>query len=301
MIDEARRQAVRQTLRAGQAEDDGRPSSSHQVRNDQDNEEQKRHRNDPQKRTNKHAPTEVSSRRPVSRKRSVVESASSTSKDLRDPRFSNLSGPSVNAGLFSTSYSFLPSMQSEELVTLKKNLSRLRKLEAHQAGPKARSEQALQIREEREEVERALKRAEAKDAERKRREREREVMSKFKKENDERVAKGGTRFYLKEKDKKELMLKDKFERLAGANKGKARAGGNAEVESSIPSTEPSNSRALRKALDKRRKKNAAKERKNMPFLVDERRGAAGGSAPLPARKRMGSSNDGSSSQKRRRA
>lgn len=279
-VREAKGDAVRQALRAPSDQTGRRKSGPSSER---DGDSRRTDRQDPQKRTNKHAPTEVSSSsRPVSRKRIVVEP---TQREYRDPRFSNLSGPQVNAGLFSANYAFLPSIQSEELTTLKRTHSRLRKLEAHQAGPKARSEQALQIRAEREQVEQALKRAEAQDAERKRREREKEVMSRFKKENDERVAKGGARFYLKDKDKRNLMLKDKFERLAGGRASTSRA---ELTSSSGPSTssrptEPSNSRALRKVLDKRRKKNAAKERKNMPFLIDERGGASG--SAIPARKR----------------
>lgn len=246
----------------------------------------------PTPRTNKHAPQEISTRRPVSRKRSVVETHS---REVRDPRFTNLSGPQVNSGLFQRSYGFVKDLQSSELSTLKTTLSKLRKMEANHAGPKATSATAVKIREEREAVERALKREEAKAAERNRRDREKAVMAKFKHENDERVKQGGKRYYLKDSDKKKLLLEDKFAQLARGRNGKQE--GSADC---TPAT--SSSKALRKAVDKRRRKNAAKERKSMPFLDAGRSdGGDGGSrAPIPQRKKRAQADGGSDAAKRRR-
>lgn len=248
------------------------------------------------KRQNKHAPTEMSTRRPVSRKRSVIESQS---REVRDPRFSNLSGPEVNSGLFQRSYGFVSDMQSSELSTLKATLSKLRKLEANHAGPKATSERAMNIRAEREQVERTLKREEAKAAERSRRQREREVLGKFKAENEERVKQGGKRFYLKESDKRKMMLEDKFARLAKGKQRGGAAGDSTEQQGALPAS--SSSKALRKAIDKRRRKNAAKERKSMPFLEAGRRGGGGeGSWPIPQRRRSGGDGGGDGNKRQRR-
>ncbi|CAO1620851.1 unnamed protein product [Parajaminaea phylloscopi] len=246
-------------------------------------------RKEMQHRSNKHAPTEVSSRKPVSRKRSVIDAVegSSGSQQRRDPRFSNLSGHAVNEGMFAKSYSFLAETQTKELSELRQTHSKLRKMEANHAGPKAKSQSALDIRQERERVERALKREEAKDAERKKRSREKEVLRNFRLENDERVKNGGKRFYLKDSAKKELFLQDKFSKLAnGGRKAPAPGGEGGQTPAA------SSSKALRKALDKRRKKNAAKERKHMPFLEAGRRGGGGGGGggndmpeSLPIRKR----------------
>lgn len=252
-------------------------------RKDDREKKEARARREIQSRTNKHAPQEVSSRRPVSRKRSVVQGAESSSSDAqrrRDPRFSSLSGPAVNAGMFSKSYAFVSDAQSQELSTLRQTLSKLRKLEANNAGPRAKSQAALDIQAERERVERTLKREEAKEAERKKRAREQEVLRNFKRENEERVKRGGKQFYLKDSAKRQLFLQDKFSRLAGKRAGDTNPVKDGPVEAS-------SSKALRKALDKRRKKNAAKERKSMPFLEAGRRGGEGNGPPtgVPARKR----------------
>lgn len=287
--DEDRRKQIKEQLAAQR----GRRSTGGDEDGETSGSARREHRNLAH-RTNKHAPAEMSSRRPVSRKRSVVEAAGPSSSSLRDPRFSNLSGPSVNAGLFEKNYGFVNEARSQELSTLKQTLSKLRKLEANHAGPKATSDEALKIREERAQVEQALKRQEAKEAERSRRQRESEVMRRFKHENEERVKQGGKRFYLKDSAKREMMLQDKFSRLASGKKGTAAPaeGGTAPASSS--------SKALRKALDKRRKKNAAKERKALPFLEAGRRGAGqedGGErrrdGPPPAKRKRGVRGGGS--------
>lgn len=289
---EEKRRLVKERLAAMRTASSSKGDSAGASRGDDaERERQRREYRELQKRSSKHAPTEMSSRRPVSRKRSVIETQA---KDVRDPRFSTLTGNEVDPELFRRSYSFLPDMQHQEVSTLKQALSKLRKAETHQAGPKATSESALKIREERERVERALKRAEAKEAERQRRDREREVMKTFKKDNEERVSKGGKRFYLKDSAKRELMLQDKFSRLAG----KKRDG--PEAAPVVEGT-TSSSKALRKALDKRRRKNAAKERKTMPFLEAGRRGgidggASGGGPPM--RRSAAGNNDTGGKRKR---
>ncbi|KAJ9477008.1 Ribosomal RNA-processing protein 36 [Pseudozyma hubeiensis] len=218
------------------------------------------------RRSNKNAPTEVSSKRPVSRRRNVIETASN---HVRDPRFESLSG-SVNKDLFSKSYSFLPEMFKDELGTLKKTLAKLKKQEAAQAGPKAKSEQALSIREERAKVEAALRRAEGLAGERERRARESAVKGKIKSQNKERVEKGLLPFYPKKSEVKQMLLKDKYDRLSG--------GGNEEGKRASGQEK----KQLKKALERRRKKNAQKEKRDMPAGIGF---AREGNAAVPKRKR----------------
>lgn len=230
-----------------------------------------RRNHDLAKRSNKNAPTEVSSKRPVPRRRNVIETGSS---QVRDPRFESLSG-SVNKDLFSKSYSFLPEMFKQELSTLKKTHAKLKKQEAHQAGPKAKSESALAIREERAKVEAALRRAEGLAGERERRSRESAVKGKIKAQNKERVEKGMLPFYPKQREIKQMLLKDKYDRLSGnGNEDGKRASGQEKKQ-------------LKKALERRRKKNAQKENKDMPVGISfGREAAAGGNAAaIPKRKR----------------
>lgn len=230
------------------------------------------------KRSNKNAPTEVSSKRPVSRRRNVIETASN---HVRDPRFESLSG-SVNKDLFSKSYSFLPEMFKDELGTLKKTLAKLKKQEAAQAGPRAKSEQALSIREERAKVEAALRRAEGLAGERERRARESAVKGKIKSQNKERVEKGLLPFYPKKSEVKQMLLKDKYDRLSG--------GGNQEGKRASGQEK----KQLKKALERRRKKNAQKEKRDMPAGIGF---AREGNAAVPKRKR---NMDGGEASKRSR-
>lgn len=223
-------------------------------------------------------PTEMSSRKPVSRKRRVVETAADV---RRDPRFSSLSASQPNRGLFQASYGFLRAQQSSEVTELRATLAKLKRQEANHAGARAQSDQAVRVREERANVEQALRREEARENERKRRERESEVVRNEKKKIEERVKKGGKRFFLKEADKKRLVLEDQFKRLGGAGEG-----GEGGTE------EKGAKRQLRKAMEKRRKKNAAKERKSMPLggggaSSFSRRDQDAAAAPVPKRLKMG--------------
>lgn len=259
---EQKRQEVRERLR--QLSSSAGPSTSSTANAWAARKERKQHeRRELAKRTNKNAPTEISSKRPVSRRRNVVDVPSSTS--VRDPRFESLSG-SVNKDLFSKSYSFLPELFSSELSTLKATLAKLKKAEATQAGPKAKSEAALAIREERAKVEAALRRAEGLAGERERRAREDSVKGKIKRENKERVEQGKLPFYPKKREVKQLVLKDKYDRLAGGKEGE-RVGGKERGQ-------------LKKALERRRRKNAQKEKKSLPA------GIGFGEGGVPKRKRM---------------
>ncbi|CAI2173663.1 16575_t:CDS:2 [Funneliformis geosporum] len=65
------------------------------------------------KRRNKHAPMEVTSKKPVSRFRQIVEISNSV-KHRRDPRFDSLSGK-FNEDLFEKSYSFLDEYKKSEI------------------------------------------------------------------------------------------------------------------------------------------------------------------------------------------
>ncbi len=222
------------------------------------------------KRANKNAPTEISSKRPVSRRRSVVDTPSA---HIRDPRFESLSG-SVNKDLFSKSYSFLPDMFKDELSTLKKTLAKLKKQEATQAGPKAKSEHAQAIRDERAKVEAALRRAEGLAGERERRQRESTVKARIKTQNKERVDKGLQPFYPKKSEIKQMLLKDKYDRLAGAGDGEGRRASGQEKKQ------------LKKALERRRRKNAQKEKRDMPVGIGFGPSGSGANAAIPKRKRQ---------------
>ncbi len=165
-------------------------------------------------------------------------------------------------------------MFKNELQTLKKTHAKLKKQETHQAGPKAKSESALAIREERAKVEAALRRAEGLAGERERRSRESAVKGKIKAQNKERVEKGMLPFYPKQREIKQMLLKDKYDRLSGNGNGEGKRASGEEKKQ------------LKKALERRRKKNAQKEKKDMPVGISFGREARDGlAAAIPKRKR----------------
>lgn len=174
----ARREEAKQQLRELRPDGDRGPKKTPETKKEQHIES----------REHKSAPTVMSSRRPVSRARTVVQPVQPSKG--RDPRFDSLSAGPVNLDLLSKSYKFLPELYEKELKSLKATHDKLKRMEAHHAGPHAKSEQALKIREERQNVELALRRAESQRNERLRRETERSVKSEIKKNNQRRVDAG---------------------------------------------------------------------------------------------------------------
>ncbi|GAA5973217.1 hypothetical protein JCM11641_006329 [Rhodosporidiobolus odoratus] len=154
-------------------------------------------RQDVSTRTNKHAPTEVSAKKPVSRARQIVEVHK---PQVRDPRFDSLSG-SVRTDLFKNSYGFLADQQRAELETLRKTYAQAKKKRNVPA-------EAM------EELEESLKRMENRDVTRRNKEREQEALSKWKKQEKEKQKEGKRAFHLKDSAKKELFAKAKYEELS---------------------------------------------------------------------------------------
>ncbi|CAG8489456.1 13197_t:CDS:2 [Ambispora gerdemannii] len=162
-------------------------------------------------------PIEISSKKPISRFRQVVEIPS---KKRRDPRFDNLSGK-FNEDLFEKSYNFLDNYKKNELETIKEQIRRAK-------DPNTRDElQKLLIK--------MQSRINTEHIARQKKQLRRGV----KKKELELVSKGKKPFYLKKSAEKELELVEKFK-----------------------NTDPKN---VEKIIEKRRKKNAAKEHKNVPF------------------------------------
>ncbi|KZT72842.1 DUF947-domain-containing protein [Daedalea quercina L-15889] len=186
------------------------------------------------KRPHKHAPTEVSSKKPVPRKKLAVEGEKVVP---RDPRFLPMTGE-LSTKRFRSQYAFLAEMHNQEMQTLRENLKRARKLLVN--SPR-------HLREEREEevqrLERAYKRAESMVNKDRREQIEQEALERVSKEEKEKRKAGKGAWYMKDSDKKELLLRAKYEALATS-------GGRG---------------AVRKAIDKRQKKANQKEKKKRPF------------------------------------
>ncbi|KAI5898544.1 DUF947-domain-containing protein [Schizophyllum commune H4-8] len=186
------------------------------------------------KRSSKHAPAEMSSKKPVTRRRQVVDVPNLTP---RDPRFLPVTGE-LKPDKFKQSYSFLADMHRNEFTTLRENLSRARKLLAN--SPRhLREERAREV----ETLERALKKAESQVQRDKREAIEQQALERAAKEERERRAKGKGEWYMKKGEKREMLAKARYDALA-------KEGGKSAVS---------------KAIDKKRKKIAQKEKKARPF------------------------------------
>lgn len=193
-------------------------------------------------RERKNAPAVMSSRRPVSRLRQVVKPIQNAK--ARDPRFDSLSAGPVNLDLHAKSYGFLPDLYQTEIKQLRDQHAKLKRTEIHHAGPRAKSQQAAEIRDQRAHVEQELRRAESRQNERTRRERERSVKADFKKENQRRVDAGLKPFFPKKAQFQEALLRKQFDEMAqGSGTG--------------------SSASLRKAMDRKRRKDAQKEKKSL--------------------------------------
>ncbi|KAI6114403.1 hypothetical protein F5141DRAFT_1270663 [Pisolithus sp. B1] len=164
------------------------------------------------KRPHKHAPTEVSSKRPVSRRRTVVED--NTPKP-RDPRFLHLTGK-YDQDKFRQQYSFLPELHTNELETLRKNYKAARKLLAN--SPRdlrpAREEEVRRL-------ELAVKRAESavnRDA----RERvETEALQRVTQAEKQKRKQGKGAWFMKRSEKKDLLNKARYDAIAASGGSQA--------------------------------------------------------------------------------
>ena len=151
-------------------------------------------RTEPLKRSSKHAPIEMSSKKPVSRKRDII---SDTKPKPRDPRFDPISGP-LDEGKFKRAYAFLDSYRDDEIKKLREALR------------KAKSG------DEKEGLKRQLKSLEGRrDTERKKAEEQR-VLEEHKKQEKELVKQGKQPFYLKKAEQKRRLLAERFKKM---NKG----------------------------------------------------------------------------------
>ncbi|KAI0361536.1 DUF947-domain-containing protein [Trametes cingulata] len=217
--------------------------------------EEPREKKEVPKRKHKHAPMEMSSKRPVPRTRFVAPEKAVP----RDPRFLPITGE-FDRKRFHTQYSFLSEMHEEEMKTLKENLKRARKLLVN--SPR-------DLREEREaevqRLERAVKRAESMVNRDRQEKVQLEALSRVSKEEREKRKEGKKAWYMKNADKKALLLRAKYDALAAS-------GGRG---------------AVRKAIEKKQKKVSQKEKKKRPFVAGPPPRMGGDSSTSRKRPRSG--------------
>ncbi|OCH92675.1 DUF947-domain-containing protein [Obba rivulosa] len=186
------------------------------------------------KRKHKHAPVEMTSKRPVPRKKLEAEENKPVP---RDPRFLPLAGE-FSAQRFKSQYGFLADMHRDELKMLRENLKRARKLLVNSPRD-LRPEREAEV----ERLERAVKRAESLVNKDKREKIEQDALSNLAQQEREKRKQGKNPWFMKESDKKDILLRAKYDALA-AEGGK---------------------RAVKKAIEKKQKKVSQKEKKRRPF------------------------------------
>jgi len=144
-------------------------------------------------RTSKHAPTEISSKKAVSRKREVVLVAK---REFRDPRFEPLSGY-VDESKARAAYSFLDDYREDEMKELGSAIKTTKDEDT------------------KERLKRALMSMESKKKAQMRKQKEQEILDKHRKEEKELVKQGKQPFYLKKAEQKKRLLLDQFGELKG--------------------------------------------------------------------------------------
>ena len=172
----------------------------------------------PTKRANKNRPREMSSKKPVTQFREVVELKK---KEQRlDPRFDEQTG-TLNKEMFKKAYGFLDAIQQREMQVLQKTAKKTRN-----PNTKERAQRLLQRME-------SQKVTEEKEASMKALQREhRRTEAKL-------ISKGKKPFYLKKATQKKIELMQKYSELKKSGK-------------------------VDEFIRKKRKKNASRDRKQMP-------------------------------------
>lgn len=140
-------------------------------------------------RTSKHAPAKISSKKAVSRKRSVVPTPT---LEYRDPRFEALSGP-LDTNKLNLNYAFLNDYRASEIAALKADIRKT----TDPATKAILKKQLLSM--------------ESKEKARAAKEAEQEVLREHRKREKGAVEKGKKPFYLKKGEQKKLALVKRFE------------------------------------------------------------------------------------------
>ncbi|KAH9221178.1 hypothetical protein DL95DRAFT_328624 [Leptodontidium sp. 2 PMI_412] len=144
-------------------------------------------------RSSKHAPTEISSKKAVSRKREVIPVIK---RAYRDPRFEAIGGP-IDEARVSKAYAFLNDYREDEMKELRTAIKNSKDEDA------------------KEKMKRALLSMESKKKAQLRKNKEQEILDRHRKEEKELVKQGKQPFYLKKAEQKQRVLLDRFGELKG--------------------------------------------------------------------------------------
>lgn len=151
-------------------------------------------------RSSKHAPAAQSSKRQVTRKRTVIDVPK---RVVRDPRFDAFSQSSAHPGNSEKAYGFLRDYQKSEIEELKA------------AMKKTKDEDDMEVLKRK--IGSMQNRLKAKES----KEREQDIIRQHRKDERDRVEQGKTPYYLKQKDIKEKALVEKFKGMKSKEREKA--------------------------------------------------------------------------------
>jgi len=178
------------------------------------------------KRSSKHAPTEISATRPVSRHRDFFHHQDDTPKAAapRDPRFDPLCG-SLDESRHRRAYAFLDSYRDKEMDSLRADIAKAKR-KKNGIDPETV-----------EEWKRKLMAIESKQKQEKRKDEARKVLDEHRKKEKELVKEGKNPYYLKKSELKKRVLAERFK---GMSEGQ-----------------------VKKSIVRKRKKIAGKDKKEM--------------------------------------
>jgi ribosomal RNA-processing protein 36 len=191
-----------------------------------------------QKRSSKHAPTELTAKKAVPRHRDFVRNADDKAPEARDPRFDPLCGP-VKEASHRRAYAFLDSYRAGEVDALRAELAQLKKQQK-----KKQQQGAAHLDDRVEELKRTLMSMENRRKAEARRDEERMVLEEHRRREKELVREGKTPFYLKRGELKKRVLAERFK---GMSEGQ-----------------------VNKSIVRKRKKVAGREKKELARLESRR-------------------------------
>lgn len=173
---------------------------------------------DASKRSSKHAPQEMSSKKPVSRRREILVDPR---RKARDPRFEALTG-TLDEAKVAKNYAFLEDYREREMADLRAQIKKTKDVTA------------------KEDLKRQLLSMESKKKARQKKEDEAKLLQEHRKKEKELVAQGKQPFYLRKSEQKKQLLMNRY---ADMSKGQ-----------------------VDKAIERKRKKVASKEKKELISL-----------------------------------
>ncbi|KAL7816968.1 hypothetical protein V8C44DRAFT_322128 [Trichoderma aethiopicum] len=145
------------------------------------------------KRSSKHAPQEMTSKKPVSRRREILPDPR---RKARDPRFDALTGPPPDEAKLARNYAFLDEYREREMAELRAQIK------------KTKDEHAKA------ELKRQLLSMESKKKARQKKEEEARLLQEHRKKEKELVAQGKQPFYLRKSEQKKQLLLNRYANMS---------------------------------------------------------------------------------------